>query len=72
MPKTIDKKEILKRNPYIKKAQLDASIALAQQLMESGIRAPGYNLASPFSPRRIRKAKGEFSCTKPTGTYHRI
>ncbi len=72
MPKTIDKQEILKRNPHIKKEELAASITLAQQLMESGIQASGYNLASPFSPSRIRKFKGEFSRTKPTGSYRRI
>lgn len=72
MPKTISKQEILKHNPHIKKKQLDASIALAQQLMASGMRASGYNLASPFSPRRIRKLRGEFSSTKHTGNYHRI
>lgn len=71
MPKTIDKQEILKRNPHIKEAQLDDSVALAQQLKSSGIQASGYNLASPFSRRRINKLKGEFDCTTRSGTYRR-
>ena len=71
MPKIIDKKEILKRNPHIKETQLDDSIALTQQLKSSGIQASGYNLASPFSRRRIKKANGEFDCTAHSGTYRR-
>ena len=69
MPKSINKQEILKRNPHIKQSQLDNSIALSQQLMESGIQVAGYNLASPFSRRRIRKLRGEFDCTKHTRGY---
>lgn len=71
MPKPIDRKEILKRNPNIKEVQLDTSIALAQQLKVSGIQVHGYNLASPFSPRRIRQSKGGFDCSRHTGDYRR-
>ncbi len=66
MPKTIDKKEILKRNPHIKKSELDASIALTQQLVKSGIQMSGYNLAPPFSNSRIKKLKGTYAQSKHT------
>jgi hypothetical protein len=59
-PKTTDRQGVLKRNPRIKEPQLDDSIALAQQLEASGIKASGYNLASPFSRRRMKKFKGEW------------
>ena len=72
MPKTINKKEILKHNPHIKQSQIDASIELADQLMTSGIKASHYNLASPFSHRRIKELKGAFDCTKHTRSYRRI
>jgi hypothetical protein len=66
MPKTIDKHEILKRNPHINKSKLDASIALTQQLITSGIQVSAYNLASPFSRRRINELKADFTCTRHT------
>lgn len=72
MPEVIDKQEILKRNPHIDKTKLDESIVLAQQLMASGLQISRYNLASPFSRRRIKGHKGEFACTKRTGSYRRI
>ena len=71
MPKTIDEKEILKRNPHIKKSQLDDSVALTQQLIENGIQVSRYNLASPFSKTRIKKLKGAYAHSKYTGSFRR-
>ena len=72
MVKKISKRNILKRNPHISGAQLDASIILTQQLIASGMQLSGYNLASPFTHRRLKKGDAEFTYTWTRRLSHRL
>jgi len=47
--------EILRLNPHISEVQLKESLLLTKQLAKAGVRMSEYNLASPFSRRRIKE-----------------
>ena len=72
MPKPVSKDKILKLNPHIDKSTLNESIKLSEVIEASGIKSAQYNLAFPFSRRRIRKSEGDFTCNKGTRISRRI
>ena len=72
MPKIIRKEDILRRNPHINKILLNESIKLSELLAASGAKMAEYNLTSPFSRHRLKKAKGDFTCTKGSRLPRRI
>jgi D-mannonate dehydratase len=49
MPKSLDIKELIKRNPKVSAKQLRAVIMVLRELKKSGIQGAQYNLAVPFS-----------------------
>ena len=59
MHKMIDEKKILRLNPHINQDKLKESILISRQLAGIGVKMADYNLASPFSHRKINKQKGK-------------
>jgi hypothetical protein len=51
---TINKQEILKKNPHVDASDLDKSLKLGKKLRAAGLRRTEYRLASPLDRRKVQ------------------
>ncbi len=57
MQERIDIDELLALNPHIDRQMLEAAIELMRVMKQAGINSPGYNLASPYVRRQLRRSE---------------
>jgi hypothetical protein len=54
MPKVIDLKELMRKNPHIDAEKLQASMELQERLRAGGVSRRDYELVPPFSGRQVQ------------------